>query len=97
MLLRDALGILSKSSPHAVTTSGDPVDPIVKRIKDYLFVETDIERAFRAKLESIASNEIVFLCGSSGDGKSEILTRYRNQYESTIEFHLDATHSFEPK
>lgn len=97
MRLKEALSILSKSSPSAVTTNGEPIDPFVKQIKSYLFVETDIERAFRARLESISTNDIVFLCGSSGDGKSEILTRYESRYNEEVEFHLDATHSFEPK
>jgi len=79
-----------------VTTAGELVDPEVKRIKDYLFVETDIEQAFRSKLESIKKDEVVFLCGSSGDGKSEIMTKYQLAYEGAIDFHLDATHSFEP-
>ena len=105
MLLKDALGILSKSSPYAVTTSGKPADPLVEKIKNYLFVKTDIECAFEGKLKSIkeeklkrnTSSDIIFLCGSSGDGKSEILTRYSSDYANDIEFHLDATHSFEPK
>lgn len=35
-----------------------------------------------------------FLCGSSGDGKSKILTRFSKYYKSIKDFHLDATHSF---
>ncbi|MCP4120246.1 MAG: DNA phosphorothioation-dependent restriction protein DptF [Bacteroidetes bacterium] len=65
-------------------------------LKKCLYVETEIEKSFRERLADIQSNEIIFLCGSSGDGKSEILTRYKKQYERTIDFHLDATHSFEP-
>ncbi|PML79800.1 DNA phosphorothioation-dependent restriction protein DptF, partial [Vibrio sp. 10N.261.52.A1] len=41
-------------------------------------------------------NDIIFLCGSSGDGKSEILTQYSQKHKATHEFHLDATHSFNP-
>lgn len=96
MRLREALSALSKSSPYAVTTEGNGGNPEFQAIKDYLYVETDIERAFRHKLESIRSSEIIFLCGSSGDGKSEILTRYSQEYGSDIDFHLDATHSFDP-
>jgi len=96
MRLRKALGMLSKSSPYAVATISDDIDAELEIIKRYLYVETDVERAFKEKIDSITPHEIVFLCGSSGDGKSEILTRYRKEYESSIEFHLDATHSFKP-
>lgn len=97
MRLKKALAMLSKSSPYAVSTIGERVDPELEKIKKYLYVETDIERAFKAKLETVKPHEIIFLCGSSGDGKSEILTRYREEYKSEVDFHLDATHSFEPK
>lgn len=96
MRLKKALGMLSKSSPYAVSTVGQNVDEELEKIKDYLYLETDIERAFKAKIEKIRPHEIVFLCGSSGDGKSEILNRYRKKYKSSIDFHLDATHSFKP-
>ena len=39
---------------------------------------------------------IIFLCGSSGDGKSEILRRHHHAYKDDFHFHLDATHSFKP-
>lgn len=96
MRLKKALGMLSKSSPFAVSTVGESIDAELERIKNYLYVETDIERAFKEKLDTIGSHEIVFLCGSSGDGKSEILTRYRKKYVGKVDFHLDATHSFKP-
>lgn len=96
MDLRQALAMLSKSSPYAVSTAGAEIGNELESVKKYLYVETDIERAFTAKLENIETDEIVFLCGSSGDGKSEILTRYSDQYAGQIDFHLDATHSFEP-
>ncbi len=91
MQLKKALGMLSKSSPYAVSTSSEDIDPELEKVKKYLYVETAIERAFKKKLDIIKPNEIVFLCGSSGDGKSEILTRYNKKYEGRVEFHLDAT------
>ncbi len=96
MDLKNAFGMLSKSSPFAVSTMGENHDPELEKVKNHLYVETAIERAFKKKLDSIKASEIVFLCGSSGDGKSEILTRCRKEYEGKMEFHLDATHSFEP-
>ncbi len=96
MDLREALSVLSKSSPYAVATESELAGTEFDELKKCLYVETDIEKEFRAKLEDIKSNEIIFLCGSSGDGKSEILTKYKKQYDQYVNFHLDATHSFEP-
>lgn len=92
--LRQALKILSKESPFAVSTETEKHDDYSK-LKDYLYIESDIEIAFKKRLENLKSDEILFLCGSSGDGKSEILTRYSKKYPS-CHFHLDATHSFSP-
>ena len=96
MRFKKALSMLSKSSPYAVSTAGENIDPQFQMIKDYLYVETYIERTFKRKLDNFSSNEIIFLCGSSGDGKSEILTRCKKEYEEWVDFHLDATHSFKP-
>lgn len=96
MDLRKALAVLSKSSPFAVTTAGEIVDPELRAIKNYLYVETEIETVFKDKLDSIQENDVIFLCGSSGDGKSEILTRYSEKHDAQVDFHLDATHSFDP-
>jgi len=95
--LREGLSALSKSSPYAVTTNIRTDFPELDALKEYLFVETDIECVFRERIQSLKSNQILFLCGSSGDGKSEIMTRYSHQYSEKIDFHLDATHSFHPK
>lgn len=97
MDLREALSVLSKSSPYAVATATELAGTEFDELKKCLYVETEIEKAFKAKLAEIKPHEIVFLCGSSGDGKSEILTRYKKQYEQYVDFHLDATHSFDPK
>jgi DNA phosphorothioation-dependent restriction protein DptF len=67
-------------------------------VNDYLYVETAIERDFHQALEhGNMPAAILFLCGSSGDGKSEILTRYYERYNGRFQFHLDATHSFRPE
>ncbi len=97
MKLREGLSALSKSSPYAVITNSRADFPELDALKEYLFVETDIERIFRKRIQSLGPNQILFLCGSSGDGKSEIMTRYSRQYSEKIDFHLDATHSFHPK
>ncbi|MCV6590964.1 MAG: DNA phosphorothioation-dependent restriction protein DptF [Marinobacterium sp.] len=93
MKLSNALRVLSKSSPYAVRTQGTFEDPEFEALKNHLYVETEIERVFRDKLSTLRPGDILFLCGSSGDGKSEILTRCEKEY-GHIRFHLDATHSF---
>lgn len=95
--LKHALSILSKSSPYAVSTEkSSKRHDILARYKDYIYIETPIETDFSKKLPSLQPNDIIFLCGSSGDGKSEILTRYNLEWKSKYDFHLDATHSFSP-
>lgn len=100
MRLRDVLGVLAKASPYAVKTvrelsATDQLDAV----KQYLYIETDIENDFHNQLKSLhfGQKKIIFLCGSSGDGKSEILTRYAKLFEHKAHFHLDATHSFNPQ
>ena len=93
---RDALSILSKSSPYSVKTLSTRAPDEFDALKRWLYVEQDIEKDLRAQLERSLPGDVVFLCGSSGDGKSEILTRVYDQYQHRIAFHLDATHSFSP-
>lgn len=93
MILRKLLDTLSRSSAYAVSTLGNRNN----RVKEYLYIETDVEKAFKKAIKNIESaDEIIFLSGSSGDGKSEILTRSYDKYNKKITFHLDATHSFQP-
>lgn len=93
---RQALSVLAKSSAFSVKTVTRRVNDIYDDIKDYLYVEQDIEKDFHRLLTSVRPGEIIFLCGSSGDGKSEILTRAYQDYHTKFHFHLDATHSFAP-
>lgn len=97
MELLDALSLLSKSSPYAVSTERSKDDVRLSTYKNYIYIETPIEEDFRKALFQSKQGDIVFLCGSSGDGKSEILTRYSKKYQVTKDFHLDATHSNELK
>lgn len=93
---RDALSILSKSSPYSVKTLSTRPPDEYDALKRWLYIEQDIEKDLGAQLECAQAGDIVFLCGSSGDGKSEILTRVHDQYRDRMDFHLDATHSFSP-
>lgn len=100
MRFKDALSVLAKSSPFAVSTEKkytNPNDPL-EQIKKDLYVRMPIEQAVHDALASISSanKKVVFLCGSSGDGKSELLVRAKSLFSSRVHFHLDATHSFAP-
>ena len=95
MSLRQLVAMLSKSSAEAVATLGKS-DPQAKKLKTYLHVKTNVEKDLQSKLEADASKRIIFLCGSSGDGKSEIFKRIHNKFKGGYDFHLDATHSFHP-
>ncbi|PSU12302.1 DNA phosphorothioation-dependent restriction protein DptF [Photobacterium gaetbulicola] len=94
MNFAQALSILSKSSPYAVSTEREQTDHL-STYKEYIYIKTDIVTDFYQALLSAKPREIIFLCGSSGDGKSEILTRYSRKFAATRDFHLDATHSFD--
>ena len=93
---RDALSVLSKSSPFSVKTISTRAPDGFDALKNWLYIQQDIERDLRACLAEAKPGDMLFLCGSSGDGKSEILTRVYDEYRETVTFHLDATHSFQP-
>lgn len=97
--LRKALRVLAKSSSLSVTTEIDREKDVFDELKKQLFVEQEIERDLQKYLDVVKPGEIIFLCGSSGDGKSEILTRCKSdlRYQNKFNFHLDATHSFGPR
>ncbi len=97
--LRKALGVLAKSSSFSVTTITHRQRDVFDQLKEQLFVKQDIEKDLQHHLDVAKPGEIIFLCGSSGDGKSEILTRCQSnpRYQQRFTFHLDATHSFAPQ
>lgn len=96
MQFKRLLDTLARSSAQAVTTLGTGQEE-QEAFKEYLYVETEIEKDFRDLLNSeLPPESVIFLCGSSGDGKSEILKRYYENYSERIRFHLDATHAFKP-
>ncbi|WP_161983465.1 DNA phosphorothioation-dependent restriction protein DptF [Escherichia albertii] len=97
--LRKALGVLAKSSSFSVTTMTHRQKDEFDKLKEQLFVKQEIETELQRYLDVAKPGEIIFLCGSSGDGKSEILTRCKSnpRYQQRFSFHLDATHSFAPR
>lgn len=87
--------MLSKGSAQAVTTLNSS-SSIAEELKNYLYVKTPVEKALLIALQESTSKRIIFLCGSSGDGKSEIFRRVHRKFSPAFDFHLDATHSFDP-
>lgn len=66
-------------------------------IFDYLYIGTPIERKYKELLGQVRdSKAIVFLCGSSGDGKSAIIGQNQKFFSKFFDVHIDATHSFRP-
>ncbi len=99
LTFREVLSVLSKSSPYAVSTErGSGIHPALDEVKKYLYVDTPIHDYFDSLLFRVSSSDkkLIFLCGSSGDGKSEILTQARKKYHHRANFHFDATHSLKP-
>ncbi len=97
--LLQAISVLSKSSPYAVSTERiTDENNEFDKIKSYLYIKMPIERDIRDAVGALShgSKEVIFLCGSSGDGKSEILKKCKSDHGNTVKFHLDATHSFSP-
>jgi DNA phosphorothioation-dependent restriction protein DptF len=84
---------LSKSSAEAVHTFNQNSATLFK----YLHIVTDVENAYIQKLESLHKQKaLIFLCGSSGDGKSAIIAKHQEEFKTDYDFHVDATHSFMP-
>lgn len=100
MRFKDALNVLSKSSSYAVSTENKYTDPQnqLDLIKKDLYVTMPIEHKVNEVLQRLnsAPRQVFFLCGSSGDGKSELLVQAKLQASKNVRFHFDATHSFDP-
>ncbi|MCG7534119.1 DNA phosphorothioation-dependent restriction protein DptF [Pseudoalteromonas sp. OOF1S-7] len=102
MRLKEALSILSKSSAYAVSTERSNQElSLLDEIKAHLYIKMPIEDKVKKIISSFGANDkkLLFLCGSSGDGKSELLTKVKRKkkYSKGVRFHLDATHSFDPQ
>lgn len=99
MKLISLLENLSRSSAYAVSTQGNSD---LDAIKDYLYVETQVEKDFLSIVDQLRYQEItgrpgiIMLCGSSGDGKSELIRNHRQQLEPHFDLHVDATHAYSP-
>lgn len=88
---------LSKSSPNAVFTPKKLSDGPSDDIYDYIYIETQIVKDYKELLSKHRnSKSIIFLCGSSGDGKSAIIGQNQMYFDKYFDWHIDATHSFRP-
>lgn len=95
--LIEELGKLKESSKEAVEGLNK-----FSNFKKYIH----IERAVQTKLESLIINaskseksQLLLVCGSVGDGKSHIISYFKNKYPEIIskfKLHNDATESLEP-
>jgi len=97
MDFEELIETLSKGSATAVTTLESNVAEL-NALKEYLYVQTPVEAALRAEIDKyLKKPRVIFVCGSSGDGKSELFRRIHADYAKKVGFHLDATHSFDPQ
>ena len=100
MRFREILSVLSKSSPYAVSTEDEQTDPRsqLNQIKADLYVSMPIEQRVNDLINQLNAGpkQVFFLCGSSGDGKSELLIKAKQKAREHLHFHFDATHSFDP-
>ena len=88
---------LSKSSPNAVFTPKKLSDVPSDDINDYIYIETQIEKDYKELLSTHRDTKsVIFLSGSSGDGKSAIIGQNQMYFDKYFDWHIDATHSFRP-
>ncbi len=73
--LSQAFSIFSKSSSYAVITEGEQNQDLLAKYKSHIYIKAGIEADFKLALLSARTDENIFLCGSSGDGKLDILTQ----------------------
>jgi len=95
MNFEELIETLSKGSATAVTTLESLVAEL-EALKAYLYVQTPVEQALRTEIDkNLKQPRVIFVCGSSGDGKSELFRRIHADYSTKVRFHLDVTHSFD--
>ncbi|MCX0352763.1 DNA phosphorothioation-dependent restriction protein DptF, partial [Clostridium perfringens] len=95
--LIDELGRLKESSKEAVEGLNNFSD-----FKKYMHIERNVQ----SKLEELIINasesnkaQLILVCGSVGDGKSHIISYFKDKYPDIIsmfKLHNDATESLEP-
>lgn len=92
------LAKLKSSSLEAVESSKSLSD-----FKKYMHIKREVQREFEKHLMNVKDNEsseLIFLCGSVGDGKSHILSYYNEHFPEVMRkftIHNDSTASFYKK
>lgn len=95
--LIDELGKLKESSREAVESLNK-----FSSFKNYMHIERKVqEQLEKLILKANESNrsQLILVCGSVGDGKSHIISYFKNKYPqiiSNFKLHNDATESLEP-
>lgn len=95
MCFISTLAKLKSSSLEAVESSKSLSD-----FKKYMHIKREVQRQFEKQLMSVKDSdvaELIFLCGSVGDGKSHILSYYNENYPDIMRkftIHNDSTASF---
>jgi DNA phosphorothioation-dependent restriction protein DptF len=70
--------------------------------KDYMHIQRDIDEELLAIIQNnkhTTSKKLILLCGNVGDGKSHLLSFFKNKYPhdmSNFKLHNDASESFSP-
>lgn len=95
--LIDELSRLKESSKEAVEGLNKFSD-----FKKYMHIERDVQRNLEDLIKKSANSEgaqLILVCGSVGDGKSHIISYFKDKYPEIIskfKLHNDATESLEP-
>ncbi len=72
MNFEELIETLSNGSAIAVKTWESPGEELIAP-KEYLYVQTPVEKALRAEIDrNVKTPRVIFVCGYSGDGKSEL-------------------------
>lgn len=95
--LIDELGRLKESSKEAVESLNK-----FSSFKNYMHIERKVQEQLEGlilKANESKSAQLILVCGSVGDGKSHIISYFKNKYPdiiSNFKLHNDATESLEP-
>ena len=95
--LTEELNRLKESSREAVENINQ-----FSEFKQYMHIEREVQKDLEQILsdaKNSVESRLILVCGSVGDGKSHLLSYFRNQDEELRDefiFHNDATESFSP-
>jgi len=91
MNFEELIETLSKGSATAVTTLESHVAEL-ESLKEYLYAQTPVEQALRAEIDkNLKQPRVIFVSGSSSDGKSELFRSIHADYSSKVRFRMEAT------